>query len=140
MCQIPHAKPLRRIEKYATMKNVVSNIQNELKQLSNKEIAEHSQRFFKTAEGQYGYGDIFLGIRVPVLRKIAKKYSRTHPKTCFVTKSSEKTEAKAAGQKGSEAWLHTTLRTFLHRQRRHRALQPSAVERCFGVGSRIFHN
>jgi 3-methyladenine DNA glycosylase AlkD len=58
------------------MKTVVSNIQNELKQLSNKEIAEHSQRFFKTAKGQYGYGDIFMGIRVPVLRKIAKKYSQ----------------------------------------------------------------
>jgi 3-methyladenine DNA glycosylase AlkD len=57
------------------MKNAVSNIQNELKQLGNKEIAEHSQRFFKTAKGQYGYGDIFLGIRVPVLRKIAKKHS-----------------------------------------------------------------
>jgi 3-methyladenine DNA glycosylase AlkD len=50
------------------------NVHNDLLQLANKEIAEHSQRFFKTAKGEYGAGDIFLGIRAPVLRKLVKKY------------------------------------------------------------------
>ena len=50
------------------------NVHNDLLQLANKEIAEHSQRFFKTAKGEYGAGDIFLGIRAPVLRKQVKKY------------------------------------------------------------------
>ena len=64
------------------MNNHLLNIRNELRQLSNKEIAEHLQRFFKTGEGQYGHGDIFLGIRVPVLRKIAKKYSQISIDQC----------------------------------------------------------
>jgi 3-methyladenine DNA glycosylase AlkD len=56
------------------MNNKLLNIQNELRKSGSKEIAEHSQRFFRTGEGQYGEGDRFLGIRVPVLRKLAKKH------------------------------------------------------------------
>jgi 3-methyladenine DNA glycosylase AlkD len=56
------------------MKITAKQIQRELKALSNKEYAEHALKFFKTGKGEYGEGDRFLGIRVPLLRKLVKKY------------------------------------------------------------------
>ena len=53
----------------------VKKIQEELESMSDERIASHSLRFFKTGPGQYGEGDLFRGIRVPSLRKLAKKYS-----------------------------------------------------------------
>jgi 3-methyladenine DNA glycosylase AlkD len=49
-------------------------INQHLLSLADQDFADHSQRFFKTAPGEYGYGDRFLGIRVPIIRQQVKRY------------------------------------------------------------------
>lgn len=45
-----------------------------LEKYADPKKAEHSKRFFKTGKGEYGEGDIFLGITVPNQRKVARKF------------------------------------------------------------------
>jgi 3-methyladenine DNA glycosylase AlkD len=51
------------------------NLKKELRMEASPNKAKISQRFFKTGPGEYGEGDVFLGITVPDTRKVVKGYS-----------------------------------------------------------------
>jgi 3-methyladenine DNA glycosylase AlkD len=50
-------------------------LRKELYALADPADAKFLQGFFKTAPGQYGAGDKFLGLRVPDLRRLVREYS-----------------------------------------------------------------
>jgi len=52
----------------------LSELRAELRRFADPVRATHSLRFFKTGPGQYGEGDKFLGLTVPEMRSIVRKY------------------------------------------------------------------
>ncbi|MDP2638178.1 MAG: DNA alkylation repair protein [Candidatus Levybacteria bacterium] len=69
--------------------DVVCKLRKELEKIKDPARAKILQRFFKTGKGEYGEGDIFLGITVPQSRKIAKKYYSLNIKELKVLISSK---------------------------------------------------
>lgn len=52
----------------------MSKITDELQAIATPQRAEASTWFFKTGKGQYGEGDVFIGVSNPDLRAVCKKY------------------------------------------------------------------
>lgn len=67
----PRSKTAKKTKAPPTLKA----LRKELYGLANPADAKFLQGFFKTGPGQYGEGDKFLGLRVPVLRRLARDYA-----------------------------------------------------------------
>ena len=68
-------KPIALVRRgTATRAPVLKEVERSLHALANQRDAAFLQRFFKTGAGEYGEGDRFLGIRVPQLRALARRF------------------------------------------------------------------
>lgn len=56
-------------------KDTAQKASQELRKYSSAKKAEFLPSFFKTGKGEYGEGDIFIGVTVPNCRLVAKKFS-----------------------------------------------------------------
>jgi len=88
-----------------------ATIQTRIRKLGNRKDAEVLQWFFKTGPGQYGEGDIFVGVRIPALRKLIKEFAGADEVTLHTLLESGVHEDRALAlfilvrqfEKGSEA-------------------------------------
>src|SRR3989344_7834319 len=76
---------------------MLPNLIKDLQKAKNLEQAKLLQRFFKTGKGEYGEGDVFLGIKVPATREIAKKYTGLNIKNIEMLLKSKIHEYRLAG-------------------------------------------
>lgn len=53
---------------------MLEHLKRDLAKLASPAKAQIQRSFFKTGKGEYGEGDVFIGITVPQLRATAKKY------------------------------------------------------------------
>lgn len=53
---------------------MINKLRSDINKSANKKRAINLQKYFKTGEGEYGFGDVFVGLTVPKSREIAIKY------------------------------------------------------------------
>ena len=73
------------------------NLIDQMIRLKKKDKAEHLGYFFKTGKGQYGEGDLFLGISVPKTRELIKDYTHLDLKEISKLLSNKYHEIRLAG-------------------------------------------
>jgi 3-methyladenine DNA glycosylase AlkD len=96
---------MRRTRNTALVSNpqLAQELPAELRAAGNPAAARVLQGFFKTGPGQYGEGDVFLGIKVPVLRAIVKKHGVVVPEDVLPLLHSRIHEERAAAL---FLWVH----------------------------------
>lgn len=74
--------------------STAETILNDLRAVADEEKRLSLPRFFKTGKGEYGEGDVFLGVVIPKIRKIAQSHIYTQPEELHHLLMSEYHEAR----------------------------------------------
>lgn len=111
------------------MPATVSQILTDLRRLANPEKARFLSRFFKTGPGEYAAGDRFLGIQVPSLRLLAKKYRDLPLDGAERLIQSPDHEARLLG-----------LLLLVQRYRKAQAAEQETIFRCYVRNARHINN
>ena len=56
------------------MANRLIELSKKIKSLGSPEVSKTMKRFFKTGKGDYGEGDVFVGLKIPTQRKLAREF------------------------------------------------------------------
>lgn len=56
------------------MSKELNELRKNIRTLASPEISRTMQWFFKTGKGEYGEGDVFVGLKVPIQRKLARGF------------------------------------------------------------------
>lgn len=72
----------------------MNRVIKDLEHLADPQKAQFLQGFFKTGPGQYGEGDVFMGITMPQIRATAKKHSGTPISECIEMLYDERHEVR----------------------------------------------
>jgi 3-methyladenine DNA glycosylase AlkD len=78
--------------------------------------ARHLQRFFKTSKGEYGYGDVFLGVTVPQIRKIANEYKDLTLPQIDILMASQFHEVRFSGLVILTLQFKSSLESIVHKK------------------------
>jgi len=74
-----------------------ASVREELAAVASRDDSKFLSGFFKTGEGEYGEGDVFIGIRVPETRAVAKRYRDLPLEEVYELLDSEIHEHRLAG-------------------------------------------
>jgi len=101
-------------------------VQRAIRKIAKPNKAAFFQRFFKTGKGQYGYGDIFLGLSVPEVRSVAREYRDLSIESCFQVLKSKFHEERMlalmillAKYRKSESEIKNKIYTLYLKNRKH---------------------
>lgn len=74
-----------------------ADIHRDSLRVASKDKAAVLSRFFKTGKGEYGEGDMFLGIVVPAIRRLVAKYRECSDTTILACMNSHYHEERLLG-------------------------------------------